>query len=97
MIILVGLEKTIILGKNGLYLINVHLTRRMINRFVILSLPHVKFGLMKKVVKALDKNGLAFQYLKIVFPNLSDAKLEERIFMVLQMRNILKNKNFHRH
>ena len=36
---------------------------------------------MKNFVKALHKNGAAFQHLSTVFPGLSAAKLKEGIFI----------------
>ena len=39
---------------------------------------HIKLCLMKNFVKALDKNGAAFQHLSTVFPSLSAAKLKEK-------------------
>ena len=42
---------------------------------------HIKLGLMKNFVKALHKNGAAFQNLSTVFPGLSAAKLKEGIFV----------------
>lgn len=42
---------------------------------------HIKLGIMKNVVKVLDKNGDAFQYLKNVFLNLSDANVNEKSFL----------------
>ena len=48
---------------------------------VLLPPLHIKLGLMKNFVKALHKNGAAFQHLFTVFPGLSAAKLEEGIFV----------------
>ena len=42
---------------------------------------HIKLGLMKNFVKALHKNGAAFQHFSTVFPGLSAAKLKEGIFV----------------
>ena len=44
---------------------------------VLLPPLHVKFGLMKNFMKALHKNGAAFQHLSTVFPGLSAAKFKE--------------------
>ena len=43
---------------------------------VLLSPLHIKLGL-----KALHKNGSAFQHVSTVFPGLSAAKLKEGIFV----------------
>ena len=48
---------------------------------VLLPPLHIKIGLMKNFVKALHKNGAAFQHLSTVFPGLSAAKLKEGIFV----------------
>lgn len=62
---------------------------------VLLPPLHIKLGLMKNFVKALDKDGDALKYLKQIFPKLSDAKLKEGIFVGPQIRKILKDKKFH--
>ena len=49
---------------------------------------------MKNFVKALHKNGAAFQHLSIVFPCLSAAKLKEGIFVGPQIREVLKDTDF---
>ena len=55
---------------------------------------HIKLGLMKNFVKALHKNGAAFQHLSIVFPALSAAKLKEGIFVGPQIREVLNDTDF---
>ena len=55
---------------------------------------HIKLGLMKNFVKALHKNGAAFQHLSTVFPGLSAAKLKEGIFVRPQIREVLKDTDF---
>ena len=44
---------------------------------------------MKNIVKALHKNGAAFQHLFTVFPGLSAAKLKEGIFVGPQIQEVL--------
>lgn len=61
---------------------------------VILPPLHIKLGLMKNFVKAMDQNGKGFLYLKSVFSNLSDAKLKEGIFVGPQIRKLMKNNEF---
>ena len=46
---------------------------------------------MKNFVKALHKNGAAFQHLSTVFPCLSAAKLKEGNFVGPQIREVLKD------
>ena len=43
---------------------------------ILLPPLHIKLGLMKNFVKAMDKDGEGFQYLKSKFPRISDAKLK---------------------
>ena len=40
----------------------------------------IKLGLMKQIVKALDKDGDCFQYICQSFPSLSNEKLKAGIF-----------------
>ena len=61
---------------------------------VLLPPLHIKLGLMKNFVKALHKNGAAFQYLSTVFPGLSAAKLKEGIFVGPQIREVQKDTDF---
>ena len=61
---------------------------------VLLPPFHIKLGLMKNFVKALHKNGAAFQHLSTVFPGLSAAKLKEGIFVRPQIREVLKDTDF---
>ena len=46
---------------------------------VLLPPLHIKLGLMKNFVKALQKNGAALQHLSTVFPGLSAAKLKAHL------------------
>ena len=61
---------------------------------VLLPSLHIDLGLMKNSVKALHKNGAAFQHLCIVFPGISAAKLKEGIFVGPQIRDVLKDTDF---
>ena len=54
---------------------------------VLLPPLHIKLGLMKNFVKALHKNGTAFQHL-------STAKLKEGISVGPQIREVLKDTDF---
>ena len=60
---------------------------------VLLPPLHIKLGLMKNFVKALHKNGAAFQHLSTVFPGISAAK-KEGIFVGPQIREVLKDTDF---
>lgn len=44
---------------------------------VLLPPLHIKLGIVKNFVKALNRDGPAFQILKTVFPRVSEAKLKE--------------------
>jgi len=44
---------------------------------IFLPLLHIKLGLMKNFVKGMDKTGRGFEYLRIKFPNVSDAKIKK--------------------
>ncbi|XP_017466154.1 PREDICTED: uncharacterized protein LOC108378862 [Rhagoletis zephyria] len=58
---------------------------------IILPPLHIKLGLIKNFVKALDKEGEAFDYLKTVFPDISQAKIKEGIFVGPQIRKLINN------
>ena len=55
---------------------------------------HIKLGLMKNFVKAMDKSGVGFLYLKEKFPTISDAKIKEGVFVGPQIRELIKDKIF---
>ena len=52
---------------------------------------HIKLGLMKNFVKAMNLEGQAFKYLRETFPRLSDAKF---IFVGPQIRQLVKDPAF---
>ena len=55
---------------------------------------HIKLGLMKQFVKALDKHGSCFEYISHVFPGISTEKLKAGIFDGPQIRKLVKDLNF---
>jgi len=61
--------------------------KNVVNRPLILLekiyLPplHIKLGFMKNFVKGTDKTGHGFEYVRNTFPNVSDAKIKEGIFI----------------
>jgi len=61
---------------------------------VVLPPLHIKLGIMKQFVKALDKNGHCFKYLCDKFPVLSEAKLKEGIFDGPQIRILIEDTDF---
>lgn len=55
---------------------------------------HIKLGLMKNFVKAMNKESEAFTYLRQRFPRTSDAKIKEGVFVGPQIREMLKDSHF---
>uniref|UniRef100_A0A6A7G1J7 Uncharacterized protein n=1 Tax=Hirondellea gigas TaxID=1518452 RepID=A0A6A7G1J7_9CRUS len=70
-------------------------THALVNPHKILLPPlHIKLGLMKNFVKALNKDGRAFLFLTKKFPRVSDAKLKAGIFDGPQIRELMKDPKF---
>ena len=63
-------------------------------RKVLLPPLHIKLGLMKQFVKALDEESAAFQYLRQLFPKLSEAKVKAGVFVGPQIEKVLQCKQF---
>ncbi|XP_077117201.1 uncharacterized protein LOC143773722 [Ranitomeya variabilis] len=61
---------------------------------IILPALHIKLGLMKNFVKGMNQEGNAFKYLRGKFPQLSDAKVKEGVFIGPQIRDLLRDGNF---
>ena len=57
---------------------------------------HMKLGLMKNFVKAMDRDGQGFLYLQGKFPRISDAKMKDGIFIGPQIRELMKDQDFER-
>jgi len=55
---------------------------------------HIKLGLMKNFVKGMDKTGHGFEYVRNKFPNVSDEKIKEGIFIGAQIRELKQDKQF---
>src|SRR6218665_1553291 len=51
---------------------------------------HIKLGLIKQFVTALDKDSAAFKYLQDRFPELSEAKVKAGIFVGPQIKKIIE-------
>jgi len=62
---------------------------------ILLPSMHLKLGLMKNFVKAMNQEEDAFPYLE-KFPRLSEAKLKEDIFIGPQIRDLIKDEYFDR-
>ena len=53
---------------------------------------HIKLSLMKNVLKGMAKTGRGFQYLRNKFPNVSDAKIKDGIFIGPEIRELMQDK-----
>ena len=49
---------------------------------------------MKNFVKCMDKTGRGFECVRNKFPNVSDAKIKEGIFIWPQIRELMQDKQF---
>jgi hypothetical protein len=63
-------------------------------RNIILPPFHIKLRLTKNFVKAMNRNGDSFQYLKLKLPILTDARIKEGIFVGPQITELLKDEHF---
>ncbi|GBO16541.1 hypothetical protein AVEN_150121-1 [Araneus ventricosus] len=78
----------------------IHGKKNILNEYLIdpqnILLPplHIKLGLIKQFVKALDKGGKCFEYLISKFPKLSSAKIKEGVFDGTQIKKLVKDSNF---
>ena len=63
-------------------------------RKILLPSTHLKLGLKKKFVKAMNEEEAAFTYLREKFPRLSEVKLKEGIFSGAQIRDLIKDEYF---
>ena len=67
----------------------------LVDREKIIFPPlHIKLGLMKQFVKALDKEGDCFQYICSAFPGLSYEKVKAGVFDGSHIRQLIKDQNF---
>ena len=69
---------------------NVHYQQQALVRFANVFLPplHIKLGLMKNFVKAMDQEGDGFKFFKDFFgAHKSDAKLKAGIFVGPELKN----------
>ena len=55
---------------------------------------HIKLGLIKQFVKALNKDGDCFKYLRSRFQGLSDEKVKSGIFTGPDIRKLMKDLEF---
>jgi hypothetical protein len=61
---------------------------------VLLPPLHIKLGLVKQYIKALNKEGQTFLFLKQFFPKISDAKLAGGILVGPQIKKLLECEAF---
>jgi len=61
---------------------------------ILLPSTHLKLGLTKNFVKAMNQEEAAFTYLREKFRRLSEGKLKEGIFIGPQIRNLIKDEYF---
>ncbi|CAK9833042.1 hypothetical protein ANTRET_LOCUS9781 [Anthophora retusa] len=64
---------------------------------VILPPLHIKLGLFKNFVKALNKESQAFTYLRTIFKSLSFAKIKDGVFDGPQIKKLLGDEEFERY
>ena len=68
---------------------------RLVERSKIVFPPlHIKFGIMKQFVKALEKDGDCFKYICMKFPGPTIEKLKAGIFAGPQIRKLMNDPNF---
>ena len=66
----------------------------LVDKERVLLLPfHIKLGLIRNFVKALNQEGDDFKYLPLRFRCISKPKLKSGIFVFPQIRELLKDKN----
>ena len=73
---------------------NVHYPPLVDPQKILLPLLHIKLGLMKNFVKALDKEKPGFKYLYEKFPRLSEAKIKEGVFVGPQIHELFRDDTF---
>jgi len=61
---------------------------------ILLPPLHIKLGLMKNFVKAMDRTGSAFKHLAEKFPRLSEAKMNEWGFVGPHIRKLFRDDMF---
>jgi len=59
-----------------------------------LSPLHINLGFIKIFVKTTNKVGEGFDYLRQTFPNMSEAKIKEGIFVGPQVKQLFQDLDF---
>ena len=57
---------------------------------------HIKLGLIKQFVKALDHESAAFKYLEAVFSKFSEAEIKAEVFVGAQIKKLMQDPEFSR-
>jgi hypothetical protein len=71
------------------------LRKSLVDSKKILPPPfHIKLGIRKQFVKSLPKTANYFKYLSKTFPNLSEAKLKEGVFVSPDIRKLMFDEDF---
>ena len=70
------------------------MTPWLIEKKLFCRLLHIKLGLMKQFVKALDRSGDCFGYICSIFPGLSYEKKKAGIFDGPQIRTLISDQHF---
>ena len=86
------LRKEMIAGKKNIIYQSLVTTEK-----IILPPLHIKLGLMKQFVTALNTDGACFRYLCSAFPGMSMEKIKAGIFNGPQIRQLIKDSQFVRH
>ena len=74
---------------------NCQLWEPLVDPKIVLMPPlHIKLGLMKQFVKALNQESDAFKYLLEFFPKLSEAKIKGGIFVGPEIKKVLESAEF---
>ncbi len=75
----------------GMKMFNIYISLNQIN--FVTAAAH-KTGTYENFVKAMDKSGQGFKYLRSKFPLLRDAKIKEGVFIGPQICELLKDSKF---
>ena len=74
------------------------INEQLVSRDLIILPPlHIKLGLMKQFVKALDKHGDCFNYIAKKFPGLSMQKMKAGIFDGPHISKLIQDQAFTSH
>jgi hypothetical protein len=83
------LRESFVQGKNNVK------NKSLVESHKILMPPlHIKLDIIKQFIKALDKNSTTMQYLPVLFPHLSKAKIEAGIFNRPDIRKMFLSQQF---